>query len=143
MVSRGRPSLLSFLPYQPPDSLSQCRGNSPSIRFPMQPVVTMGIHGWLWGRQKAGTPQHHRHQRPAYDIGPNGPNRTWPAKHRGAWQPGEMSVRTEGMGCPPGSRCSYSISNSSRSSGSSLEQCLCGETRTDGSPELDVSMVQP
>ena len=37
-------------------------------------------------------------------MGPSGPNRTRPPKHTGAWQPGPMAVRTEGVGGPPASR---------------------------------------
>lgn len=72
---------------------------------------TMGIHRWLggWqpnpfgGRRKA-LPGTTGTKTQPLTMGPNRPQRPWPPKDTGTWQPGQMAVMTEGVGGPPGSR---------------------------------------
>ena len=97
--------------YQQPVPGSQGRGPSPSLHCHMRPVCTMGIHKWLWGWQpkpfggrRQALPSTKGTKALPLTMGRNGPNRSQSPKHRGAWQPGQIAVRTEGVGFPPDSR---------------------------------------
>ena len=87
------------------------QGHFPSLRFPMQQVGTIGIHRRLWawqpkqfGGRRQTLPSATGTKALLLTISPNGPNRTLLPKHTGAWQPGQMAIRTEGVECQPGSR---------------------------------------
>ena len=102
-------------------------------------------HWW----QEAGPSQHYRHHSSASD---RGPQRTpWDSAtqaisatqaHR-CLATGQMAIRAEGVGGPPGSRRPCSLNSCASSSGISLENCLCGKPRADGSLMLEVVAVQP
>ena len=77
----------------------------------MRPMGTLAIHRWLWGWQpnpfggrKQALPSTTGTTALPLTMGPNGPHGTLPPKHTGAWQPGQMAIRAEGVGGPPGSR---------------------------------------
>ena len=74
----------------------------------MPPVGTIGMHRWLrgWQPKSLGGRRQALPNAKALPLtmGPSGPHRTRPPKHTGAWQPGPMAVRTEGVGGPPASR---------------------------------------
>ena len=71
----------------------------------------IGIHRWLWGQQsnpfggrKQDLPSTTGTTALPLTMGPSGPHGTLPPKLTGAWQPGQMAIRAEGVGGPPGSR---------------------------------------
>ena len=76
---------------------------------PLEYTVGLGAGSQSIWEQKAYPSHPHRHQISASDHGTNGPNRTRPPKNTGAWQPGQIAVRTEGVGGPPGSRIPLSM----------------------------------